>query len=46
MKYRIAQIVEWNRSGQSCIAIISGDTIISRHFDYTEARKALRALKS
>jgi hypothetical protein len=44
MKYRIAQIVEWDRSGQSCIAIIEGNEIVSRHFDYAEARAALRAL--
>lgn len=40
--YRIAQIVEWDRSGQSCIALIRGTEIVSRHFDYAEARKAYR----
>ena len=46
MQYRIAQIVEWNRCGQSCIAIIKGTEIISRHFDYAEARRVLKALRS
>jgi hypothetical protein len=43
--YRIAQIVEWNRSGQSCIALLRGSEIIGRFSNYIEARKALKEIK-
>ena len=41
--HRIAHIVEWNRAGQSCIALLHGEQIISRHRDYAAARAAYRA---
>jgi hypothetical protein len=44
--YRIAHIVEWNRSGQSCIALLRGDEVIGRFTNYTDARKALKAVRS
>ena len=39
-KLRIAQIVEWNRGGQSCIALLRGEVIIGRFHTMTEARAA------
>lgn len=40
---RIAQIVEWNRGGQSCIALLRGDEVIERFRDYDAARAAYAA---
>ena len=37
---RIAQIVEWNRGGQSCIALLRGEAIIGRFHDMMAARAA------
>jgi len=45
MQFRIAQIVEWDRSGQSCIALLCGTEIIGRFFDYTQARAALKVAR-
>ena len=39
-KLRIAQIVEWNRGGQSCIALLRGEAIIGRFHDMMAARAA------
>lgn len=39
-KLRIAQIVEWNRGGQSCIALLRGEEVIARFRDMTAARAA------
>ena len=39
-KLRIAQIVEWSRGGQSCIALLRGDEVIARFRDMTEALAA------
>lgn len=38
--YRIAQIVEWNRAGQSCIALLRGEEVVGRFSNWAEARAA------
>lgn len=45
MKYRLAQVVEWDRSGQFCIALILGKTIVARFSDWQSARAAYKAVK-
>lgn len=40
---RIAHIVEWDRSGQSCIALIRGREVLGRFGDWAAARAAYRA---
>lgn len=42
---RIAQVVEWDRSGQSSIALIRGTEIIGRFADYATARAAMKIAK-
>ena len=42
---RIAQLVEWNRSGQGCVALLQGNTIMGRFSNWSEARKAYRAAR-
>jgi hypothetical protein len=39
-KLRIAQIVEWSRGGQTCIALLRDEAIIGRFHTMTEARAA------
>lgn len=42
---RIAHIVEWDRCGQSCIALLCGERIIGRFGSWEDARKAYRDAK-
>ena len=41
--YRLAQIVEWSRSGQACIALLRGTEVVGRFDNWTDARRAYRA---
>jgi hypothetical protein len=43
---RIAHIVEWSRSGESCIALIRGQEIIRRFSNWAEAGAAYRKEKA
>lgn len=42
-KYRVAQIIEWDRGAQGCIALLRGDVVVSRHADWNSARAAYKA---
>ena len=44
-KLRVAQIIEWDRCAQGCIALLLGDVVVSRHTDWDSARAAYRAAK-
>lgn len=43
---RIAHIVEWDRSGQSCIALLLGDRVVGRFDSWAEARVAYKAARA
>jgi hypothetical protein len=40
---RLAHIVEWT-TGQSCIALIRDGVVVARFNNWTDARKAYRAM--
>lgn len=41
--WRVAHIVEWNRCGQSCIALLHGMEVIARFSNWRAATLAYRA---
>lgn len=43
--FRVAHIVEWQRCGQSCFAVLRGDAVISRHATMREAIAAYREVR-
>lgn len=44
-KLQVAQIVEWDNGGQSCIALLRGATVIGRFRNYDDAGRAYRDAK-
>jgi hypothetical protein len=42
---RLAHIVEWDRSGQSCIALIRGTDVVARFSNWNDARIAYKQAK-
>jgi hypothetical protein len=43
---RIAHVVEWDRAGQSCIALIVAGQIVARFDNWTDAKAAYKAARS
>jgi hypothetical protein len=42
MTLRLEHIVEWDRSGQSCIALIRGADVVARFSNWSDARIAYK----